>query len=167
MDLTVATSYGQHVVISPLAIVRLERRSAEEVRRASSITLSVGGVVGPVLAAVADRVGMPSGPTRLYLRHRELPPLVEMADVTTCWAADVPEALTSLPGWPEVESFRPITFYPRRRIARLRLSRLLGLVMILDREAAPRVALPVAPWHYSRVKQALVRVGYPIEGEQG
>jgi hypothetical protein len=121
--------------------------------------------VGPVLAAVADRIGMPGGPTRLYLRHGELPPLAEMADVTTCWAADVPEALSRLPGWPEVEPFRPITFYPRQRIARLRLSRLLGLVMTLDREASALVALPVAAWHYSRVRQALLRVGYPMEGE--
>ena len=37
MDVTVSRSYAQHVVISPDAVVRIERRSAEETRRASYI----------------------------------------------------------------------------------------------------------------------------------
>jgi hypothetical protein len=158
--LTVASSYGQHVVVSPLAVVCVERRSEEEKRRASSIALSIGGVVGPMLAAIADQVGMPGGPTQLYLRHSDPPPLVEMSDVTTLWAADVPEELTRLPGWPVVEAHRPVTVYPRRAIAAVRVSFARGLELRLRREANPEIALPLRAWQLARVRQALGRAGY-------
>ena len=118
MDVTVSRSYAQHVVISPDAVVRIERRSAEETRRASY--------------------------------------------VTTFWAADLPEELAGLRGWPQVEAFRPVTVYPRRLIRRVELDLRGGLVLSLEREAAPRVALSVPPWDHRRFSRALEAAGYPI-----
>ncbi len=162
MELTVATSYRQHVVITPLVIARVERRSEEEVRQTSSIALSVGGLVGPVLAAIAQRVGMPGGPTRLYLLHSDPPALAEMTKVFTCWAADIPTEVTRLPRWPVVEGFRPVTFYPRSAIASVRLSFFGGLTLDLGKESSSRVALPVPVWQHRRIRNALIGGGYSL-----
>src|SRR5574341_106800 len=116
MDLTVAEAFGHYVVVTDDAIVRVERRSEEEKRQVSTIAFVVGGVVGPVLAALAERVGIPGGPTKLYLRPSGPPPLDEMTDVKTWWASEVPREVAELPAWPKVEGFRPVTFYPRRVI---------------------------------------------------
>lgn len=163
--LTISRAYGQYVVVTDDAIIRVERRSEEEQRQASAIVLAVGGIVGPVLAAISDRIGMPGGPTRLYLRPRDVPPLAQLTEVTTCWASDVPAELAALVGWPNVESFRPVTFYPRAAIAMLGLSRWRGLELTLKREAAPEVVLPVPPWHQARVRQHLAKAGYPSRVE--
>ncbi len=162
MDVTVSRSYSQHVVVAPDAVVRVERRSHEERRRASYIALTVGGVVGPLLAAIADRVGMPGGPTPLHLRHGELPQLRDMDRVTTFWAADLPPELESLSGWPRVEGFRPVTVYPRTLVRRVVLRLRDGLVLSLDREAAPEVALWLPPWDHGRLRRALAAAGYPL-----
>ena len=166
MEVTLATSYRHHVLITPLAIVRVERRSEQEMRQTSSIAFSVGGLVGPVLAAIAARVGMPGGPTRLYLLHSDPPVLAEMADVLTCWASDVPVEITRLPGWPVVEGFRPVTFYPRSIIAAIRLALFEGLVLDLARDSGAHVTLPVPARHQARVRRALLRAGYPLEGRR-
>jgi hypothetical protein len=165
MDVTVSRSYAQHVVVAPDAIVRVERRSAEEARRASYIALTVGGVVGPLLAALADRVGMPGGPTPLHLRPLDPPHPRDMAHVTTFWAADLPEELAALRGWPRVEGFRPVTVYPRRLIRRIELGLRGGLVLSLEREAAPEVALRLPPWDHRRMRRALEAAGYPLAPE--
>jgi hypothetical protein len=162
MEVTVASSYRQHVVVTPLAIARVERRSEDEVRQTSSIAFSVGGLVGPVLAAIAERVGMPGGPTRLYLLHSDPPALAEMADVFTCWAADVPPEITRLPRWPAVEGFRPVTFYPRAALASVRLSFFGGLSLDVGKAPSSRVKLPVPPWQHGRIRSALVGGGYPL-----
>lgn len=162
MEVTVASAYRQYCVITPLAIARVERRSEEEVRQTSAIALSIGGFAGPILAAIAQRVGMPGGPTRLYLLHSDPPALADMTEVFTCWAADVPAEITRLRGWPQVEGFRPVTFYPRRAIASVRLSRMTGLVLDLTREVSSRIVLPIAAWQHGRVRRALSRDGYPL-----
>ena len=162
MELTVSRSYAQHIVVTEHAIVRVERRSDHERRRAANITLAVGGVVGPVLAALADHLGTPDGPTRLYLRPFALPRLAEMTDALTCWAADVPEELAVHPAWPRVEGFRPVTFYPRALVGAVRPG-LRGLTLCLKREAAPEVSLPVPAWHMRRIRGALMRAGYPLD----
>src|SRR5262245_56920380 len=167
MDVTVSRSYAQHVVVSADAIVRIERRSREEARRASFIALTVGGVIGPLLAALADGIGMPGGPTPLHLRPSDPPHPRDMAHVTTFWAAELPSELSALRGWPQVEGFRPVTVYPRSLIRRVELSLREGLVMSLDREAAPQVALLLPPWDHARVRKALVAAGYPVARERG
>ncbi|HET7294862.1 MAG TPA: hypothetical protein VFM88_20735 [Vicinamibacteria bacterium] len=163
MDVTVSRSYGHLVVVAPDAVVRVERRSHEELRRASYIALTVGGVVGPLLAAIADRVGMPGGPTPLHLRHGEPPHPRDMDRVTTFWAADLPDELQGLRGFPHVEGFRPVTVYPRRLVRRVELRLRDGLVLGLDREAAPEVALWLPPWDHRRIRRALETAGYPLE----
>jgi len=160
-QLTISRAYGQYVVVTDDAIIRVERRSEEEQRQASAIVLAVGGIVGPVLAAISDRIGMPGGPTRLYLRHRDMPPLGQLSDVTTCWASEVPTEVAVLVGWPRVEPYRPVTFYPRAAIAMAGLSRWRGLELTLKREAAREVVLPVPPWHQARIQRHLERAGYP------
>ena len=142
--------------------MRVERRSEEEKRQVSSIALAAGWAIGPILAAVADRMGMPGGPTKLYLRHTEVPLPSAMRDVATCWSADVPGDLAALPGWPRVESFRPVTFYPRAAIAAVRLARWRGIEMTLHREAAREVTLAVPPWHQRKIREHLRRARYPI-----
>jgi hypothetical protein len=161
--LTVSTGYEQYVVITDHAIIRIERRSEEERRQTSSIVLAVGGIVGPILAAIAALIGMPGGPTRLYLRHSDLPPVGEMKDVATCWAAEVPIELINLPGWPNVKTFRPVTFYPRSVIAAVRLSSWRGLELTLSREAAREIRVAVPLWHHGRIRKHLTRAEYPQE----
>jgi hypothetical protein len=161
--LEVATTFGHHVVVGPLVVARIERRSEEEMRRAGSIVLSMGGIVGPVVAAIVEKVGTPEGPAPLYLRHRETPPLAEMTEVTTLWAADVPVEVTSLAGWPAVESHRAVTLYPKRAIASAAVSYPGGLVLRLRREANAEVALRVTPWQVARLRRALEHWGYPVE----
>jgi hypothetical protein len=134
----------------------VERRSEEERRRASTLALVVGGVMGPVLAAILDRVGAPGGPVKLYLRGGDTPSLSEMREVTTCWASEVPGELATVADWPEVEAFRPVTFYPRVAIAAVRFSRWQGLQFTLRREAARDVAVPIPPWDHGRIKRRLV-----------
>jgi hypothetical protein len=160
--LTVSWGYEHYVVVMDDAIVRVERRSEEEKRQVSSIALAVGWAIGPILAAVADRMGMPGGPTKLYLRHAELPLPSAMRDVATCWAADVPGDLASLPGWPRVESFRPVTFYPRAAIAAVRLTPWRGIELTLQREAAREVTLPVPVWRHRQIREHLRRARYPV-----
>ncbi len=161
---TVASVYAEHVVIMDEAIAVVERRSPEERRQASSIALAIGGIVGPVLASVAQYIGMPGGPTRLYLRASDVPPLREMTDVVTCWAADVPADVSALPGWPQVDGWRPVTFYPRTAVASVRVSRWCGLELTLDREAAREVKLPLPAWRRKHAVDHLTRAGYRVAG---
>jgi hypothetical protein len=162
LELTVATSYSEHLIVSDLAIVRVERRSEEELRRASAIVLVVGGIVGPLLAALAQRLGGPGVVGRLYLRHQATPALAEMNEVFTCWASDAPDELIAHPKWPRVESFRPVTFFPRASIESVVVSRLNRLRLTLKREASREVALPLPFWGRRPVEAHLVRAGYPV-----
>ena len=162
MDVTVAEAFEHYILVTDDAIVRVERRSEEERRRLSTIVFVVGGIVGPVLAALADRVGVPGGPTKLYLRPHGPPPLAEMMEVKTWWASDVPAELSALQAWPRVEGFRPVTFFPRRMIARVQISRWRGLVMTLEREVAREIALPLPAWHHRKIQRHLTRAGYPL-----
>ena len=165
--LTISRAYAQYTIVTDHAIIRVERRSEEEQRQASAIVLAVGGIVGPVLAAITDRIGMPGGPTRLYLRPRDMPPLAEISDVMTCWAAEAPAELTALVEWPRVEPYRPVTFYPRAAIAKVGLSRWRGIELTLKREAAREVVLPIPPWYQARVRLHLARAGYLSQGGGG
>jgi ketosteroid isomerase-like protein len=69
MDSTVSTTYGDHVIVTEHAIIHVERRSEEERRQASWLMLTLGGVLGALVAAVADRVGMPGGPLTPVVRR--------------------------------------------------------------------------------------------------
>ncbi|HEY2941298.1 MAG TPA: hypothetical protein VGN09_02585 [Vicinamibacteria bacterium] len=160
MILTVSYGHARHVVVTDEAIITVERRSAEERRQASTVALAVGGgVLGALLAAVVDRLGLPGGPTRLYLPPHDTPRLAEMTEVLTCWAAEVPTELAEERGWPKVEGFRPVTFYPRAAIHSLTLSRW-RLTLTLKREAARHVDVFLAPWDYRKVRAHLTRAGY-------
>ena len=161
-QLTVSRSYARYVVVTDEAVITVERRSEEERRRASTLALVIGGVMGPVLAAILDRVGSPGGPVKLYLRGWDTPSLSEMREVTTCWASEVPGELATVPEWPQVEAFRPVTFYPRVAIATVRFSRWQGLQFTLRREAAREVAVPIPPWDRGRIKRRLMKAAYPV-----
>ena len=156
------TSYAEHVIVTDHAIVRVERRSDEELRRSSAIVLVAGGLVGPILAAIAQRLGGPGALGRLYLRPHATPPLAEMSEVFTCWASDAPDELTTHPKWPKVESFRPVTFFPRASIESSVVSRLNRLRITLRREASRDVVLPLPFWGRRPVEAHLVRAGYPV-----
>ena len=121
-----------------------------------------GAIVGPPLAALAEWVGLPGGPTRLYLPRRATPELQAMRDVFTCWASDVPVELALHPHWPRVESFRPVTFYPRASIESARRDRWGGLLLCLRREAAREVVLPLPLWGRRRLLGHLRQAGYPL-----
>ncbi len=164
MELTVVRSYAEHIVVSDLAIVRVERRSEEERRQASTILFVMGGIVGPILAALVDRLGLPGGPARLYLRPNAVPGLDEMRDVLTCWAADVPPELLAHPRWPPVEPHRPATFYPRSLVESVALVPFGAMVLTLRREAAREVSLALPWWGRKRVVRHLRRAGYPLVG---
>jgi hypothetical protein len=166
MDLTVSRSYARYVVISDPAIITVERRSDEELRQTRSIATSLPSFAGPVVAAIADRVGLPGGPVKLYLRRSEVPPVSQITEVLTCWAADVPPELAALPGWPKVETYRPVTFYPRVAIEELLLSWWRGIVVTLAREAAREVAIPLPAWDRPRVRLHLVKAGYRLRPEE-
>ena len=82
MELTVATSYSEHLVVTDLAIVRVERRSEEELRRASAIVLVVGGVAGlsvgvfarVLVFTLAEAIVLPAaatGASQLFKRKSE------------------------------------------------------------------------------------------------
>jgi len=98
---------------------------------------------------------------RLYLRPMETPPLSQMTEVLTCWASEVPPELSGERGWPAVEAFRPVTFYPRNHIESLELTAW-RLTMTLRREAARVVTLAVYPWDYRRFREHLAQAGYLI-----
>jgi hypothetical protein len=166
MDLTVSRAYARYVVISDPAIITVERRSEEELRQTRSIATSLPSFAGPVVAAIADRVGLPGGPVKLYLRPSAVPPVSELTDVLTCWTSDVPDELTALPGWPKVESYRPVTFYPRAVIEGLMLSWWRGIVLTLAREAAREVAIPLPAWDRPRVRTHLLKAGYRLRSEE-
>jgi hypothetical protein len=162
MQLTVTRSYSHHLVVSDLALIRIERRSEEELRQASTIVLVVGALLGPPLAALAEWIGLPGGPARLYLPRRPTPALGEMRDVVTCWAADVPDELLRSAQWPSVEPFRPVTFYPRSLIESIVLTRWGTLALTLRREAAREVHLTLPLLGRRRVVEHLHRAGYPV-----
>jgi hypothetical protein len=66
MALTVSYGHARHVVVTDEAIITVERRSEEEWRQASTAALVVGGgVMGALLAALVDQLGLPGGPMRL------------------------------------------------------------------------------------------------------
>ena len=94
MALTVSHGHARHLVVTDEAIITVERRSEEERRQASIAALVVGGgVMGALLAALVDQLGLPGGPMRLYLRPHATPSLAEMTEVLTCWASEVPPEL--------------------------------------------------------------------------
>jgi hypothetical protein len=104
MALTVSYGHARHVVVTDEAIITVERRSEEERRQASTAALVVGGgVMGALLAALVDQLGLPGGPMRLYLRPHATPGLAEMTEVLTCWASEVPPELSNEHRWPRVE----------------------------------------------------------------
>jgi len=162
-DVSCSRSFSHDVLVTPQAIICIERRSEEEIRRASTIALVVGGLLGPLLAALADRVGMPGGPARLYLRPNDTPPLAALTDVLTCWASEVPPEVRELPGWPRPDDYRPVTIYPRAAIASVALLPWRGLRLMLRREAAREAMLPVSFWRRRRVWACLLRSGYAVE----
>lgn len=162
MELTVARSYAEHIVVTDLAIARIERRSDEERRQVSTIVFVIGGLVGPLLAAMAEWIGLPGGPTRLYLRPKATPALEAMGEVLTCWASEVPPELSSHPRWPKVEGFRPVTFYPRATIESVGFTRWGALRLLLRREASREVLLPLPWWGRRVVRQHLLRAGYAL-----
>jgi hypothetical protein len=164
VELTVSHSYSEHVVVTDFAILRVERRSEEERRQASTILLLAGAVVGPPLAALVDWAGLPGGPTRLYLRPGATPSLDSIRDVFTCWSSEAPAELASHPRWPAVESFRPVTVYPRALIESVTLRHGLrgGLRLELRREAAREVRLELPAWSRRPVHAHLHRAGYPL-----
>jgi hypothetical protein len=105
MALTVSYGHARHVVVTDEAIIIVERRSEEERRRASTAALVVGGgVMGALLAALVDQLGLPGGPMRLYLRPHATSGVAEMTGVLTCWASEVPPELSNEHRWPRVES---------------------------------------------------------------
>jgi hypothetical protein len=162
MALTVSHGPLRHVVVTDEAIISVERRSVEEARHASIAMLIVGGgVMGALLAALVDRVGLPGGPMRLYLRPHATPGLAEMTEVLTCWASEVPPELLNEHRWPRVEGFRPVTFYPRSVIESLVVTPW-QLRMTLRREAARHIEVPLAPWAYRKVRAHLSRAGYAV-----
>ena len=162
MPLTVAYGPIRHVVVTDEAIITVERRSAEEARQASIAALLVGGgMMGALLAALVDQLGLPGGPTRLYLRPHATPGLAEMREVLTCWASEVPPELLNEHRWPRVEGFRPVTFYPRSVIESLVVTPW-QLRMTLRREAARNIEVPLAPWAYRKVRAHLSRAGYVV-----
>jgi hypothetical protein len=160
VELTVSRSYSDYLVVTDMAILRVERRSDEERRQASMIVLVVGGVVGPLLAALVQWLGLPGGPARLYLRPSGTPELHEMRDVLTCWAADAPAELIAHPRWPRVEPHRPVTFYPRSLIESVELLAWGGMLLTLRREAAREVRLSLPLWGRERVRRHLRSAGY-------
>ncbi|MGE0453325.1 MAG: hypothetical protein AB7O37_00895 [Vicinamibacteria bacterium] len=164
MELTVSRSYSEHLVVTDLAILRVERRSEEELRQVSTILLLAGAVVGPPLAALVDWAGLPGGPTRLYLRPGSTPSLDSIRDVFTCWSSEAPAELASHPRWPGVEPFRPVTVYPRALIGSVALRRGLrgGLRLELRREAAREVRFDLPWWSHGAVRDHLRRAGYPL-----
>jgi hypothetical protein len=167
MDLTVSRAYARYVVISDPAIITVERRSDEELRQTRSIATSLPSFAGPVVAAIADRMGLPGGPVRLYLRRTEVPPVGQMMEVLTCWSSDVPPELAALAGWPKVESYRPVTFYPRTAIEAVGLSWWRGIVVTLKREAARDVSIPLPAWDRPKVRSHLLKAGYLLQPEEG
>jgi hypothetical protein len=162
MALTICYGHARHVVVTDEAIITVERRSAEERRQASIAALVVGGgMMGALLAALVDQLGLPGGPTRLYLRPHATPSVAEMKEVLTCWASEVPPELLNEHRWPRVEGFRPVTFYPRAIIESLWVSPW-QLTMTLKREAARHIDVPLAPWAYRKVRAHLSRAGYAV-----
>lgn len=162
MELTVSRSYSDYLVVTDLAILHVERRSAEERRQAGTILLVMGGLVGPPLVALVEWLGVPGGPARLYLRPSALPELDQMREVLTCWASDAPSELLSHPRWPRVESHRPVTFYPRSLIDSVALPAWGGMLLTLRREAAREVALALPWWGRKGVRRHLRRAGYAL-----
>jgi hypothetical protein len=166
MALTICYGHARHVVVTDEAIITVERRSAEERRQASIAALVVGGgMMGALLAALVDQLGLPGGPTRLYLRPHATPSVAEMKEVLTCWASEVPPELLNEHRWPRVEGFRPVTFYPRAIIESLWVSPW-QLTMTLKREAARHIDVPLAPWAYRKVRAHLSRAGYAVSSDR-
>jgi len=162
MLLTVSRGHTRYVVVTDQAIITVERRSAEEQRQASTAALVVGGgMAGALLAALVDLMGLPGGPTRLYLRPFETPPLASMTEVLTCWASEVPAELVEARGWPRVEGYRPVTFYPRGLIESLELTPW-RLTMTLRREAARMVTLSLYPWDQRPFRTHFAQAGYAV-----
>src|SRR2546427_9568404 len=95
MVLTISYGHARHVVVTDEAIITVERRSAEERRQASTAALIVGGgVVGALLAAPVEQLGLPGGPMRLYLPPHATSRLAAMTHELTYSDSEVPPELT-------------------------------------------------------------------------
>jgi hypothetical protein len=162
LELTVARSYADYLLVTDLAILHVERRSLEEQRQAGTILLVMGAFVGPPLVALVEWLGLPGSTGRLYLRPSALPELEDMREVLTCWASDAPSELLSHSKWPRVESHRPVTFYPRSLIEKVALPAWGGMLLTLRREAAREVTLALPWWGRAGVRQHLRRAGYAL-----
>jgi len=148
------------VIVTDYAIIVV----APDPAKASAMRMgarAAGGVVGGL--AMDSRQGGGGGGSLLNLNNAEpTPSLASMTRVTTCWPSEVPQELSGRTEWPKIPEARPLTFYPRSVIGKVRLSFTGELTLSLP-GVGPDVQAGVNFWQVGKAKGALRKAGFPLE----
>jgi len=143
MKLTVASHETGYVVVTDDAVLSVLSRSQLEAAGGA-----IGGAIGRNMekrkAEVAAPVASPAN-------------LGDLTRIETCKVGELPKALVTSPGWPNVEAFRPVTIYPKRIIQKAGASVWRGVVLTVNGQGHP---FAVQMWQVGKVKRHLTEAGY-------
>jgi hypothetical protein len=148
------------VIVTDFAIIVV----APDPNKASAVRMgarAAGGAAGSL--AMDGRLGSGGSGSLLNLDNAEpIPPLASLTRLATCWPSEVPQELSGRSDWPRIAESRPLTFYPRNVVGKVRLSFTGELTLTLP-GVGPDVRAGVNFWQVGKAKGALRRAGFPLE----
>jgi hypothetical protein len=161
LDLTVCSATNGRLVITDHALISVQTVSPEE-RPTGLAAVLLGGVVGAALAAKSGSLLGGGQQSLLNLGTGEpVPPLHHMNRIVKCFASEVPPEVAEAPRWPKLESFRPVTFYPRTLIGEVKVGWTGQLVATFPGHA-PDFTVRLDIFSVPKARAALRSWGYPI-----
>lgn len=162
MDLTVCRVTDGRLVITDHALIHVQTTTPEERRAQATRHLFGGGLLGAAIAGDGDSL---LGGGRLNILNlgdgRPVPPLHHIASILTCFASEVPPELTESRGWPKVEGFRSVAFYPRTLIGQVSV-RWSGRLVVTFPGVAADLDTRLDLFATGKARDALRRWGYPL-----
>jgi len=121
MDITVCGN----VVITDHALIVISPNPATQARRQAAGSFAahaVGGALGGAIAAATRPGSIGSGGLLNLGDGKEVPPLLHIDRILTCWPSEVPMELRDLSNWPRISEDRAVTFYPRALMGAIAVS---------------------------------------------
>jgi len=160
MELTVCTTRRYRLVITDHAMIAIATMTEDESRAQTAHAL-FGGLLGAAIAG--DGGSLLSGGSVLNLGDgKPVPPLRHIDKVLTCFAAEVPEELSTSRGWPKVLPSRRVTFYPRALIGEVTLG-WLGALCAKVAGQADELEMRIDILEVWKARDALRRWAYPLK----
>jgi len=120
MDLTVCTTRRQRLIITDRALVVIVTLTEDEARAQTAQYFFGHGLLGAAIGGDGGSLLSEGGILNLG-DGQPVPSFDQINKVLTCFAAEVPEELSTSRRWPKVLPHRRVTFYPRPLISEVTL----------------------------------------------